>query len=135
MLKVVSCSPSSSTSFLRSAQLNCTMVCPNYLKTLLLAVVTCSTAAFVSPVAYIAKSQTATFAVTDSSHECGFTEMSQPISQRRFLLQNLSAIMVASTGMAVSSIPGVANADAETMERGGVQLTPFNSLAFNYRGT
>ena len=31
-------------------------------------------------------------------------------------------------------LPNEAFAEAETMERGGVQLTPFNSLAFNYRG-
>ena len=30
--------------------------------------------------------------------------------------------------------PEKALAEAETMERGGVKLTPFNSLAFNYRG-
>merc|ERR1719356_292846 len=35
---------------------------------------------------------------------------------------------------AIIFLPGAANAEAETMERGGVQLTPFNSLAFNYRG-
>ena len=56
-------------------------------------------------------------------------------SSRRSFLQDLTAIVTAGGGAAVlSSIPVVANAEAESMERGGVKLTPFNSLAFNYRG-
>ena len=59
----------------------------------------------------------------------------QQISQRRMFLQNLSTAVVAGGSAAIlSSLPDVANAEAETMERGGVSLTPFNSLSFNYRG-
>jgi len=49
----------------------------------------------------------------------------------------LSSIFTKTTGFAtVASIvfPGVASSEPETLERGGVKLTPFNSLAFNYRG-
>lgn len=41
--------------------------------------------------------------------------------------------LIAAVGGALF-FPDFARAEAETMERGGVQLTPFNSLAFNYRG-
>ena len=57
------------------------------------------------------------------------------VAQRRSFLRELSTLVVAGSGAAVlSSLPSIANAEAETMERGGVQLTPFNSLSFNYRG-
>mmetsp|Transcript_16765 Transcript_16765/g.35209 ORF Transcript_16765/g.35209 Transcript_16765/m.35209 type:complete len:208 (-) Transcript_16765:344-967(-) len=52
---------------------------------------------------------------------------------RRAVLSKILTTTVASTG-AASLIPSQAFAEAETMERGGVPLTPFNSLAFNYRG-
>eukprot|EP00584_Thalassiosira_punctigera_P006363 CAMPEP_0172532304 /NCGR_PEP_ID=MMETSP1067-20121228/5407_1 /TAXON_ID=265564 ORGANISM="Thalassiosira punctigera, Strain Tpunct2005C2" /NCGR_SAMPLE_ID=MMETSP1067 /ASSEMBLY_ACC=CAM_ASM_000444 /LENGTH=211 /DNA_ID=CAMNT_0013316809 /DNA_START=41 /DNA_END=676 /DNA_ORIENTATION=- len=41
---------------------------------------------------------------------------------------------LATAATASALLPSEALAEAETMERGGVKLTPFNSLAFNYRG-
>jgi hypothetical protein len=62
-------------------------------------------------------------------------ERADSVSHRRSFLHNLSSIVIAgSASAALSSFPVAVNAEAETMERGGVQLTPFNSLAFNYRG-
>jgi hypothetical protein len=52
---------------------------------------------------------------------------------RRSVLSTIvstSAVIVTGGGL----FPRDAFAEAETMERGGVPLTPFNSLAFNYRG-
>jgi len=55
---------------------------------------------------------------------------------RRSVLSSLFTTTVAVTaGVGASMLlPSKAFAEAESMERGGVQLTPFNSLAFNYRG-
>lgn len=52
---------------------------------------------------------------------------------RRAVFSKILTAAVISSGTA-SLIPSQAFAEAETMERGGVPLTPFNSLAFNYRG-
>lgn len=52
---------------------------------------------------------------------------------RRSVLSSILALTAVIT--AVGVIPMDAFAETETMERGGVPLTPFNSLAFNYRGT
>jgi hypothetical protein len=52
---------------------------------------------------------------------------------RRSVLSTIvstSAVIVTGGGL----FPRDVFAEAETMERGGVPLTPFNSLAFNYRG-
>lgn len=46
----------------------------------------------------------------------------------------LSSLLAASAAVGGAFLPSEARAEAETMERGGVPLTPFNSLAFNYRG-
>lgn len=56
-------------------------------------------------------------------------------SSRRSVLSLLFTSTVAATAGASVLFPSKALAEAETMERGGVKLTPFNSLAFNYRGT
>jgi len=56
------------------------------------------------------------------------------VSSRRSILSSFLATAVVG-GASILSLPENALAEAETMERGGVQLTPFNSLAFNYRGT
>ena len=56
------------------------------------------------------------------------------VSSRRSILSSFLATAVVG-GASILSLPDNALAEAETMERGGVQLTPFNSLAFNYRGT
>ncbi|KAL3765478.1 hypothetical protein ACHAWO_009323 [Cyclotella atomus] len=97
-------------------------------------------------------SQTSAFVFNTSSgaqasrraviNEADSTEISSPnderadsVSHRRLFLQQFSSIVIAGSGAAaLSSYPVAVNAEAETMERGGVQLTPFNSLAFNYRG-
>lgn len=57
-------------------------------------------------------------------------------STRRSVLSSLLTTAVAATVGASSVVygPSEAFAEAETLERGGVKLTPFNSLAFNYRG-
>jgi hypothetical protein len=52
---------------------------------------------------------------------------------RRSVVSLLTSSIVAAAGSSVL-FPAAARAEAETMERGGVKLTPFNSLAFNYRG-
>ena len=57
------------------------------------------------------------------------------ISHRRSFLRGLSEMVTFGSSLAVLSLPSVARAEAESMERGGVKLTPFNSLSFNYRGT
>ncbi|KAL3783129.1 hypothetical protein HJC23_012465 [Cyclotella cryptica] len=56
------------------------------------------------------------------------------VSHRRSFLHGLSTVVAMGSSVAVLSLPGVARAEAESMERGGVKLTPFNSLSFNYRG-
>eukprot|EP00571_Detonula_confervacea_P006565 CAMPEP_0172330926 /NCGR_PEP_ID=MMETSP1058-20130122/61659_1 /TAXON_ID=83371 /ORGANISM="Detonula confervacea, Strain CCMP 353" /LENGTH=256 /DNA_ID=CAMNT_0013048163 /DNA_START=41 /DNA_END=810 /DNA_ORIENTATION=- len=52
---------------------------------------------------------------------------------RRSVLSSLLTTAAAATVGASVFAPTEAFAEAETMERGGVELTPFNSLAFNYR--
>ena len=57
-----------------------------------------------------------------------------PAESRRSVL---SSILTSTTTVVVTTVellPNDVYAEAETMERGGVPLTPFNSLAFNYRG-
>ena len=55
------------------------------------------------------------------------------ITNRRSILSSIfSATVIGGASILVG--PEKALAEAETMERGGVKLTPFNSLAFNYRG-
>ena len=56
------------------------------------------------------------------------------VSSRRSIISSFLTTAVIG-GASILSLPENALAEAETMERGGVQLTPFNSLAFNYRGT
>lgn len=53
---------------------------------------------------------------------------------RRSVLSSILTSTVAVVTTAAGIFPSDAFAEAETMERGGVPLTPFNSLAFNYRG-
>jgi len=108
----------------------------------------CSTAAFVSPIAppaiahdvsldAIANNNPFNGNNDDNAHAPTPKRM-PPISRRRSFLQHLStSIVVSGSGAAAivaPLIPSVANAEAESMERGGVSLTPFNSLSFNYRG-
>lgn len=56
------------------------------------------------------------------------------MSSRRNVVSLITSSLVTATVGSSLLFPEVAYAEAETMERGGVQLTPFNSLAFNYRG-
>jgi hypothetical protein len=57
---------------------------------------------------------------------------------RRAMTKTIETTLTAasSSAMILAGIWGddIAHAEDETMERGGVRLTPFNSLAFNYRG-
>lgn len=107
----------------------------------------CSTAAFVSPIVPPATAHDVSFDAIANNQFNGNDDdddapipkiMSPPlISRRRSFLQHLStSVAVMGIGAAAVSmlIPSVANAEAESMERGGVPLTPFNSLSFNYRG-
>jgi hypothetical protein len=52
---------------------------------------------------------------------------------RRSVLQGTIATSSLSTFLALLLPAKAAIAENETMERGGIKLTPFNSLAFNYR--
>ena len=56
------------------------------------------------------------------------------MSSRRNVVSLITSSLVTATVGKSLLFPDIACAEAETMERGGVQLTPFNSLAFNYRG-
>ena len=58
----------------------------------------------------------------------------QVVNTRRSILTSLTTATTTAAAILFSNeLP--AFAENETMERGGVKLTPFNSLAFNYRGT
>ena len=103
----------------------------------LLALVVLSTggcSAFVAPAGGRATSvhalSHAPLSMTSPNSEIGSGERVE--QSRRSLL---STIFTASSAAgAAVLLPSEATAEAETMERGGVPLTPFNSLAFNYRG-
>jgi len=69
--------------------------------------------------------------INNSNHN---NEEQDIVSGRRSILSSFLTTAVIG-GASILSLPDNALAEAETMERGGVQLTPFNSLAFNYRGT
>ena len=70
-------------------------------------------------------SSTMLFMISDEESTC-------PEKSRRSVL---SSLFTTAVGTSVLFLPSnKAFAEAETMERGGVPLTPFNSLAFNYRG-
>ena len=69
--------------------------------------------------------------INNSNHN---NEEQDIVSSRRSILSSFLTTAVVG-GASILSLPDNALAEAETMERGGVQLTPFNSLAFNYRGT
>jgi hypothetical protein len=62
--------------------------------------------------------------------DCGGRGDAAAIDRRSAL--RLATTMALSSAMILAG--GAAHAENETMERGGVRLTPFNSLAFNYRG-
>ena len=53
---------------------------------------------------------------------------------RRSVLSSILTSATTAVTTAVGLLPNNVYAEAETMERGGVPLTPLNSLAFNYRG-
>lgn len=120
------------------------MAATNFLKAAIsvLTVVASPVAAFVSPfVREVARLESCHPAFVDPSERNVFEALShvndhsQSISHRRSFLHDFSTMVAVGSSMAVLSLPGVARAEAETMERGGVKLTPFNSLSFNYRGT
>lgn len=71
---------------------------------------------------------TAAYATTPDNEEEGNTAAATTTLTRRSILTSLLATAAATTVGASSAF-----AVDETMERGGVKLTPFNSLAFNYR--
>jgi hypothetical protein len=120
------------------------MAATNFLKAAIsvLTVVVSPAAAFVSPIAReVARLESCHHAFVDPSERNAyeasshFNDNSKSISHRRSFLHDFSAMVAVGSSMAVLSLPGVARAEAETLERGGVKLTPFNSLSFNYRGT
>lgn len=111
----------------------------NFFRTVaLVAAVTSSVKAFVAPATPVSRIQS--YLAVHNSNGDAPAEVSSmhdlsSVAQRRSFLRKVSTLVVAGSGAAVlSSLPSIANAEAETMERGGVQLTPFNSLSFNYRG-
>jgi hypothetical protein len=79
------------------------------------------------------KSSVAMSMITPSNNNHNNEEQDIVSSRRSILSSFLTTAVVG--GASILSLPDNALAEAETMERGGVQLTPFNSLAFNYRGT
>ena len=88
-----------------------------------LAILTPSCNGFVVP-APAANTRIASSAISMTQHE-----NSSESNTRRSVLSTFFTSAVAITAGASSAF-----AEAETLERGGVKLTPFNSLAFNYRG-
>ncbi|KAL7526653.1 hypothetical protein ACHAWF_001864 [Thalassiosira exigua] len=64
----------------------------------------------------------------------GADEEATPLGARGRRSALASLLAASSSSPFLLLLPDAASAEAETMERGGVQLTPFNSLAFNYRG-
>jgi hypothetical protein len=108
----------------------------NHLTTaaLLLAAMAVSTSAFIiSPFATVERSRGSHHAAIQRSGDETSLDQTEYTTQRRFFLQNLSTTAASAAAISLS-FPNVVNAEAESMERGGVPLTPFNSLAFNYRG-
>jgi len=87
-----------------------------------LAILTPSCNGFVVP-APAANTRIASSAISMTQHE-----NSSESNTRRSVLSSFFTSAVAITAGASSAF-----AEAETLERGGVKLTPFNSLAFNYR--
>ena len=88
--------------------------------------------AFTSPTQFQCKSKSSIAMSMISNHYN--EEVQDIVSSRRSILSSFLTTAVVG-GASILSLPDNALAEAETMERGGVQLTPFNSLAFNYRGT
>ena len=72
------------------------------------------------------------FVAVSPSKKTSTTSLSMSQNRRSVVSLLTSSIVTAAGGSVL--FPSAAQAEAETMERGGVQLTPFNSLAFNYRG-
>eukprot|EP00986_Skeletonema_menzelii_P018847 scaffold26734_cov143-Skeletonema_menzelii.AAC.2 len=72
------------------------------------------------------------FVALSPSNKTSTTSLSMSQNRRSVVSLLTSSIVTAAGGSVL--FPSAAQAEAETMERGGVQLTPFNSLAFNYRG-
>ncbi|KAL7498215.1 hypothetical protein ACHAWT_006168 [Skeletonema menzelii] len=72
------------------------------------------------------------FVALSPSKKTSTTSLSMSQNRRSVVSLLTSSIVTAAGGSVL--FPSAAQAEAETMERGGVQLTPFNSLAFNYRG-
>lgn len=87
--------------------------------------------AFVAPIGHAIAAPAASTALEaklSSEHPA-----SENVHSRRSAIAKLLTTTVA-TASAAALFPNEAFAEAETLERGGVKLTPFNSLAFNYRG-
>eukprot|EP00580_Thalassiosira_gravida_P000170 CAMPEP_0201600184 /NCGR_PEP_ID=MMETSP0492-20130828/1353_1 /ASSEMBLY_ACC=CAM_ASM_000837 /TAXON_ID=420259 /ORGANISM="Thalassiosira gravida, Strain GMp14c1" /LENGTH=258 /DNA_ID=CAMNT_0048062901 /DNA_START=128 /DNA_END=904 /DNA_ORIENTATION=- len=74
---------------------------------------------------------TAAYATTPDNEEEGNTAAATTTLTRRSILTSLLSTAAATAAATVGA--SSAFAVDETMERGGVKLTPFNSLAFNYR--
>lgn len=93
------------------------------------AILATSCNAFSVPATTVSRAPSAVIMSMNSQDSEGSAEQS-----RRSVLSSLLATTVAATMGASVLFPSEAFAEAETLERGGVKLTPFNSLAFNYRG-
>lgn len=91
------------------------------------AILATSCNAFTAPACRIKTQQSASTVIVSMNSE-GSAEQS-----RRSVLSTLLTTAAAATVGASVLTPSEAFAEAESMERGGVELTPFNSLAFNYR--
>ena len=96
---------------------------PMRLSLLAIALLTPSCNGFVT--APTANTRIASSAISMAQHE----NSSESKNTRRSVLSTFFTSAVTLTAGASSAF-----AEAETLERGGVKLTPFNSLAFNYRG-
>lgn len=98
---------------------------------LTLALLVSTSNGFTAPGATQSRASTAT-SMTNARDSEGSAQQQQQRQSRRSVLSSL----LTATAAAGASVlfPNGAFAEAESMERGGVPLTPFNSLAFNYRG-
>lgn len=83
--------------------------------------------------AFIASPCQNAFKTTTNLAMSSFQEDLPSEQSRRSVVSLLTSSIATAVGSSVI-FPAGAHAEAETMERGGVPLTPFNSLAFNYRG-
>ena len=100
----------------------------------------CCCNAFTSPIQHVssrtfdAPSSVVISMIPNDHDDRNNNNENQVLNTRRSILTSLTTATTTAAAILFSNeLP--AHAENETMERGGVKLTPFNSLAFNYRGT